>query len=184
MILKEVKKEIKELLKANNKEKLIKKLREYLKKEFKGIDYTTCVDDKLKNEEFYKLWKIKGSDYYYAVSNYGRMAIEDIEGKNRKIIPQYQDCECNWKLDEKKFKEQYNKNFKDITLAKYQKVYDYFIKETKWLKDEYNEINNIYGCVDKECNLELHHICQNGDNRIDNMIYLPACIHRAVHSNK
>ncbi len=174
MTLKEAKKEIKELLKdKKKKEELIKKLKDCFKdkeleKEFTSMNYETCLDlPKDEKEKFEKLWQVRNSDDYYWVSNLGRVAIGNKEKAN-KIIPQYQDKYWNWKLTD---------------YVTEQPVYSYFMKETEQLKEEYKEIKDIYGkdCLSEECVLELHHICQNGDNRIDNMIYLPACIHREVH---
>ncbi len=174
MTLKEVKKELKELLKdKKKKEELIRKLKKLFKdkeleKEFTSMNYETCLDlPKDEKEKFEKLWQVRNSDDYYWVSNLGRVATGNKEKAN-KIIPQFQDKYWNWKLTE---------------YVTEQPVYSYFMKETKQIKEEYKEIKDIYGkdCLSEECVLELHHICQNGDNRIDNMIYLPACIHREVH---
>lgn len=175
MTLKEEKKEIKELLKAKKKDKLIEKLEKCfdkdkeLEKEFEDMHYDTCFDlPKDEKEIFEKLpWSVGNSDYYYWASNLGRVAI----GKEKadKIIPQCQDSEWNWKLDKN--------NFYDKTIAGEIKVYD-FMKETTWLKDEYEEIKKEYP---NYCKFELHHICQKGDNRIDNMIYLPECFHNELH---
>lgn len=169
MTLKEEKKAIKELLKAKEKDKLIRKLQDCFKdkdkkleEEFKDMHYDTCLDlPKDEKEKFEKLWKVRNSDDYYWVSNLGRVAIGN-EEKANKIIRQYQDKYWNWKLTE---------------YVTEQPVYSYFMKETTWLKDEYKEIQEIY----PDCELQLHHICQKGDNRIDNMIYLPECFHNELH---
>ena len=87
--------------------------------------YDTCLDlpEEDSDEEFYELWKSEKKSHRYLASNYGRMAIEDIEGKNRKIIPQWQDKDnndWNWYLNVEKFKED-NSEFRDKTLAKTKK---------------------------------------------------------------
>ena len=169
MTLKEEKKEIKELLKAKKKDKLIEKLEKCfdkdkeLEKEFEDMHYDTCLDlPKDEKEIFEKLsWSVGNSDDYYWVSNLGRIAIGN-EKKPNKIIPQCQDEKWNWKL---------------TSYVTEQPVYLYFMKKTTWLKEEYHEIQRIY----PDCELQLHHICQKGDNRIDNMIYLPEYIHSKVH---
>ena len=126
------------------------------------MNYETCLDlPKDEKEKFEMFGPGKNPDGYYWVSNLGRVAIGNKEKAN-KIIPQCQDKDWNWKLK---------------SYVTEQPVYKYFMKETTWLQDEYEEIQEIY----PDCELQLHHICQNGDNRIDNMIYLPAYIHSKVH---
>ena len=56
------------------------------------------------------------------------------------------------------------------------------MKETKWLEDEYKEIRKEYPYPDY-CKFVLHHICNKGDNRIENLVYLPKCIHNKVNHN-
>ncbi len=183
--LQETKQEIKRLLEEKNEKDLIKLLNfcvndEKLTKEFTSMKYEMCLKlpKEDSDEEFYELGKIRGKTHRYLASNYGRMAIEDIEGKNRKIIPQWQDNnDWNWYLNVEKFKED-NSEFRDKTLTKTKKVYN-FMKETKWLEEEYKEIENWY----PDCKLQLHHICKNGNNRIDNLVYLPKCIHNKVNHN-
>ncbi len=166
MTLKEAKKEIIRLLKEKNEKNLIDLLNscvnnEKLEKEFKGLDYKTCVVDKLSGEEFVQI-----ENKNYLVSNLGRIKFRD-----GKVIPQRQDEKWNWKLDKEKFY--------DKTVAAEEIIYDYFMKKTTWLENEYKEIIKIY----LDCELELHHICNKGDNRIDNLVYLPKFIHNKVNHN-
>ncbi len=174
MTLKNNKKEAMKLLEAGEEKEAIKKLNGWfkddeLKKEFESLDYKTCVVDKLQDEEFIPI-----ENKNYLVSNFGRIKLND--GKNP-VIPQCQDDKWDWYLNIKKFKENHPE-FKDKILSETTRVYE-FIKETKWLEEEKEKIQKIY----PNCKLELHHINRWGDNRIDNMIYLPVNIHNEVHKS-
>ncbi len=182
MTLKEKRKKIKELLIAKEKGKLIGILvecfdNEELGKEFEDKVPENCDNNTLQGEEF----EVLKDNNKYLASNLGRIRLNK---GNKPVIPQ-RSIKDNWYLNADEFRKKYT-DFEGICIAGEALVYDYFMKETSWLKDEYNEIKKIYKdcfCGD-ECNLELHHINRWGDNRIDNMIYIPACIHREVHSKK
>ena len=175
MPLKEAKKGIKELLKAERKDELIEKLNacfkdKELEEEFEDKVPENYSDDTLQGEEFVPIESGK-----YLVSNLGRIKFNDTTNNKQPVIPQCQDSKWNWYLDDTKFKEIY-KDF-DGKLASNVIIYEYFMKKTDWLQKEKAEIQEIY----PNCELQLHHICKNGDNRIDNMIYLPEYIHSEVH---
>ena len=118
MTLKEVKQEIKRLLKEKNEKNLIDLLNscvnnEKLEKEFEDKVPENYIDDILQGEEFVPIESGK-----YFVSNLGRIKFNDKKNNKQPVIPQRQDSKWNWKLDKKKFY--------DKTIAAEEIIYDYF----------------------------------------------------------
>lgn len=147
-----------------------------------------------KHSKTYKpAWKVRGADFYYCVGGETGQIIlvkkDIIVDKTQEIC---QNClffdknkQNAWKIELNKgyLKQDYNRLPCKITEHTdiYAFVTDAYGKELKKNNDSLTE--NFKKNYPKEnIKLELHHINSNSnDNRLSNLIYIPAFIHRRVH---
>ncbi len=165
MTLKAVKEKIIQLLEKKDEKKLIELLNNSLNDKKLAKEFEKSSKDE---EKYNKAWKIgKTKDFYYA-SNWGNVRIN----QDGDIIPQKKGNFNN---------EDLNNIYLDTTnyknLAKYTKVYNFVAFAC--MKNEYDKLQLIY----PEETFVVHHIYNYGDNRVENMVYLPRSIHNKVNHN-
>ena len=140
-------------------------------------------------------WKVKGANFYYCISGEtGHMIlVRDtvIKDENNEIFRKdliFEKEEQNaWDIEiEEGYLKQNGLPCKKI--AEYTDIY-IFAAVAFWKELEKNieilksNFRNNY--PEENTRLELHHINGNpNDNRLDNLIYIPAFIHRRVHIYK
>lgn len=168
------------------KKDVIKELQtKYNKKNYSDIELQLSL---IENEACFKYYNhSRRKNYYYFVSNIGRVLLINIEAENNIeemeikefpkdkcwIIPQNTETLC---LDIDWFKQKYE-DFCGYILNSSTPVYT-MVGEV-WLADEYKKMNEAY----PDERIELHHIDGNNLNcKIDNLIYIPNHIHAIVHT--
>lgn len=152
MKLKDVKKEIYSRLIQEKPEDVVKYLKSLDKKEIEDDIFTKCYaednSENIPDEKFEKSWTKQHTNTNYYASNLGRIKFEG------EIVPQHQDENYNWCIN---------------TTSN---VYDYVADA--WMQREKENVEKLF----PNEKIELHHIFNEGDNRIDNMVYLPNSIHK------